>query len=200
METIQAEKRSVGQRSSNKALRHSGWVPAVVYGSDVSHLAIQISKPVLEQALRSQAMSKPFKLAVDGSEWNVMVYEIQREPVGREIIHVDFKQINMNERIHTSVPIVLTGTPQDGVAALVRHNLEITCLPANVPESFTIDVGELSVGDVVVVRDLDIPAGVEVELDDLEVLVSVLAPKVSSDEAVEAEREAEAVAEEAGSS
>lgn len=199
MEAIQAQVRERESGNYVKQLRRDGWVPAVVYGTNVGNLAIQIEGRALDAALRNQATNKPFRLAVDGQEHDVMVYELQRHPLAGNILHADFKKINMNEKIHTTVPVLMTGDPELGVATLVRHSVEISCLPGNIPESFTVDVDGLNIGDVVLVKDLQIPAGVEVGLDSLEVLISILPVKAASDESLEAAQDAAETAEQAGS-
>lgn len=199
MEAIKAQVRERESGNYVRELRSKGWVPAVVYGTDVSNLAIQIEGRALDAALRTQATNKPFRLVVDGQEHDVMVYELQRHPLAGNILHADFKAINMNEKIHTTVPILLTGDPELGVATLVRHSLEVSCLPGNIPESFTVNVDGLNIGDVLLVQDLQIPAGVDVGLDSMEVLISILPVKAASEESLEAAEDAAETAEAAGS-
>ncbi|MBO8164874.1 MAG: 50S ribosomal protein L25 [Brevibacillus sp.] len=194
MERIEAKKRQIGPAHNVKKLRRTGWIPAVVYGREVKNLPIQVRAVDLDLALRHQTTNKPFRLQVDGEEYDVMIYELQRHPVMGNILHTDFKQINRNERVHTSVPIVLEGKPEYGVPSCVRHSVEVACLPKDIPTSLTVNVDGLQVGDVILVKDLDIPPGVDVGLDEMEVVVSVLAPKAASDQSVEAEEEAEAEA------
>lgn len=197
--TIQAYTRESGEGNVNKQLRRNGWIPAVIYGTEVSNLPLKIKAKDLDQALRHQSTNLPFILSVNGKEHNVMVYELQRHPVQGNLQHADFKQINMNEKVHTSVPIHLIGDPEYGIASLVRHSIEISCLPMEIPESFTVDVEGLQIGDVVLVKDLSIGPNIDVGLDELEVIVSVLVPKVKTGEAENAEGAAEAVAETADS-
>ncbi|RNB85738.1 50S ribosomal protein L25 [Brevibacillus nitrificans] len=199
MEAIQGQSRAQGMGNSVKKLRRNGWVPGIVYGSDITNQQIQVQGKELDAALRRQATNKPYKLMVDGNSYDVMVYELQRHPVMGNILHADFKKINMNEKVHTTVPVLMTGDPELGVATLVRHSVEISCLPGNIPESFTVDVDGLNIGDVVLVSDLVIPAGVELGLDAAEVLISVLPVKAKSEESIEAQHDAEQVAEAAGS-
>lgn len=196
METIQAKARKLAD--SNNYLRQSGWIPAVVYGADVNNIPIQVKGKDLDQALRSQSTNMPFKLHVAGQDYNVMVYELQRHPVMGNVLHADFKQINMNEKIHTSVPVLMSGDPEYGVATLVRHSVEVSCLPTDIPESFTVNVDGLNPGDVILVKDLPIPDHVDIGLDEMEVVISVLAPKVASEESLEAMAEAGETAETAG--
>lgn len=199
MEAIQAQVRAKESGNYVRELRRNGWVPAVVYGTNNANQTIQIKGSDLDAALRSQATNKPFRLEVDGQTQDVMVYELQRHPLFGNILHADFKRINMNEKIDTTVPILMTGDPELGVATLIRHSVEVSCLPGNIPTSFTVDVDGLNIGDVVLVQDLQIPAGVEVGLEATEVLISILPVKAASEESLEAQEEAEAVAEKAGS-
>ncbi len=194
METIKATTRQISSKGAQHELRRKGWIPAVVYGTEVKNLPIQVMGVELDQALRHQTTNMPFKLDIDGKEHQVMVYELQRHPVKGNVLHADFKQINLNEKVHTSVPIVMAGNPELGVATLVRHSVEIKCLPMEIPESFTANVEGMTIGDVILVKDLDIPANIELGLDEDEAVVSILAPKAASEEAVEAEGEAEATA------
>ncbi|MED1645535.1 50S ribosomal protein L25 [Brevibacillus agri] len=197
MEAIQAQVRNQTTGNSVRMLRREGWVPGVVYGSDVTSQSIQINGRELDAALRQQTTNKPFRLVVDGTTHDVMVNELQRHPVMGNILHADFKKISMNEKIHTSVPVLMTGDPELGVATLVRHNVDVHCLPGNIPESFLVNVDGFNIGDVVLAADLEVPAGVELLVEPTEVLISVLPVKAKSEESIEAEQEAEAVAEKA---
>ncbi len=195
MQVIPANIRPSQNGKSSKALRRDGWVPAIVYGKDKYNLAVIVKARELEQALRRQSANLPFKLNVNGQELDVMVYELQRHPVQGNVLHVDFKRFDKNERIHTSVPVHVVGDPEYGIPSLVRHQIEVACLPEDIPESFTVNVEGMNAGDVILVKDLDIPGNIDLGLDELEVVVSVLAPKAASDESAEAEAEAREVAE-----
>jgi large subunit ribosomal protein L25 len=200
VEAIKASIRRKGQgAATNQDLRREGWIPAVVYGSDVQNQSIQVKGRELEQVLRYQTTNLPFQLVVNGNEHTVMVYELQRHPVTGSILHADFKQINMNEKVITSVPVLMTGDPELGVATLVRHSVEVRCLPGSIPESFTVNVDGFNIGDVVLVSDLDIPPGIDLGLDSMEVLISVLPVKAKSEESIEAQHDAADVAEQAES-
>ncbi|MCM3145605.1 50S ribosomal protein L25 [Brevibacillus sp. MER 51] len=198
MEQLQAQSREKKTGNAVKVLRNEGWVPGIIYGSEVGNKPIQVKGRELDAALRNQSTNKPFRLSVDGNTHDVMVYELQRHPLQGNILHADFKKINMNEKIHTSVPVLMTGDPELGVATLIRHSVEVTCLPGNIPESFLVDVDGMNIGDVVLVSDLNVPSGVDLGLESTEVLISVLPVKAKSEESIDAEQEAEAVAEKAG--
>ncbi|QDX91969.1 50S ribosomal protein L25 [Brevibacillus laterosporus] len=197
MVAIKAEVRNTQDNMTAKAIRRAGWVPAVLYGTDVGNKEVKVLALELDQALREQNTNIPFTLQVEGKKYDVMVYELQRHPVQGRILHADFKQINMKEKIHTSVPVTMTGDPELGVATLVRHSVEISCLPTDIPATLSVDTDGLHIGDVILVEDLQIPPNVEVHLDGLEVVISVLAPKAKSDESIEAQQSAMEVAEQA---
>ncbi|MFM1655449.1 50S ribosomal protein L25 [Brevibacillus sp. B_LB10_24] len=200
METLHAAMRVTGRGGqTTNALRRTGWIPAVVYGSEIGNLPIKVKALELDQLLRKQPTNVPLTLSVDGQEYAVMMYELQRHPVQGNVLHADFKQINLNEKVHTTVPVVLTGHPEYGIASLVRHSVEISCLPKDIPETFTANVEGMQVGDVILVKDLNIAQGIDLELDEMEVIVSILPTKAASDESIEAEGEAEAQAEKADS-
>lgn len=199
MEAIQGQIRAQGLGNSVKALRRNGWVPGIVYGSGMSNQAIQMQGKELDGALRRQATNKPYKLQIDGNTYDVMVNELQRHPVMGNILHADFKKINMNEKIMTIVPVLMTGDPELGVATLIRHNVEVSCLPGNIPEAFTVDVDGLNIGDVLLVSDLTVPPGVDLAVEPTEVLISILPVKAKSEESIEAQHDAEQVAEAASS-
>jgi large subunit ribosomal protein L25 len=198
VEQLQAQSREKKTGNAIKVLRNEGWIPGIMYGSEVGNKPIQVKGRELDAALRHQSTNKPFRLSVDGDTHDVMVYELQRHPFQGNILHADFKKINMNEKIHTTVPVLMTGDPELGVATLIRHSVEVTCLPGNIPESFLVDVDGLNIGDVVLVSDLNVPPGVDLGLESTEVLISVLPVKAKSEESIDAEQEAEAVAEKAG--
>lgn len=199
MQTIQAFIRESRESESNQQLRRTGWIPAILYGNELYNLSVKVKAKELDSALRKQSTNLPFKLKVNGQEHDVMVYELQRHPVQGNLLHADFKQINMNEKVHTSVPIHIVGDPEYGIASLVRHSVEVSCLPMDIPESFTVNVEGLQIGDVILVKDLQVNPNVDLGLDELEVIVSVLAPRVKTDEEHDAEGAAEAVAETSGS-
>lgn len=182
MVTIQAESR-LPDKKLNQQLRRSGWIPAILYGEESGTMSIQVKEADLEHVLRTHPINKPLSLQVMGKSYNVMVYELQRHPVQGKLLHADFKQINRNEKVHTSVPVVVTGDPAYGLVAVLHHTIDVSCLPDDIPESFVADVEGLEVGDAVTVQDLAISDNIEITLDQLEPVVKILAPQVAPEAA-----------------
>lgn len=169
-----------------KRLRAEGVVPGVVYGKDVKPLAVSINRRELVRLLQATAGEHPLvtlKLQ-DTAPWEkpVLVKEIQYDPVDGHVLHVDFHAIVLTERLRVRVPLVLKGEPvgvkQDG--GILEHFLrevEVECLPADMPSSVEFDVTGLQLGQTVHVRDLGAPKNAKITTDPDGAVASVLAPK-----------------------
>ncbi|AJY74922.1 50S ribosomal protein L25 [Paenibacillus beijingensis] len=205
--SMTAEHRPVGTKGSLHQLRKQGKVPAVVYGKNIQGSApLAIEEKELLALLRSHPHAV-IDIEVPGSgKQPVMVTDVQRDPLTRQVLHIDLHQINMNEEVKTQVRLELTGDSagvrEGGVLSLLQHDIEIQCLPANIPEAIEVDVSALDIGDMLHVSDLKLPANVQaVSVPDLAV-VSVMAPQkdLTAEEAEDAaveEKEADSRAEEA---
>jgi large subunit ribosomal protein L25 len=153
-----------------RALRRSGIVPGVVYGHNIAATHIQITERELNSVLRKIGRNTLINLNIaDGSSKMVLTREIQRDPVTRALLHIDLYEVTMSEKIHATVRIVVTGDDKNaeiksGAAVLLqeRSNINIECLPSDLFDSITLDIGALKIGDVIRVSDLQIPEGVTV--------------------------------------
>jgi large subunit ribosomal protein L25 len=147
-----------------KGLRRQGLVPAVVYGKKIKALALAIdSKSFVKQILRSEAGRNAIvTLKVTGGKAKdiaVLTQEVQLNPLTDEILHIDFRHIVMDEAIRTKVRVELTGTPAGvketgGVLVHGLREVEVECLPGNIPDKFVIDVSALNINDSLHVSDL----------------------------------------------
>jgi len=128
----------------------------------------------------------------DGNRRQVLLKDLQIHPVRGDVIHADFHQVNLKEAITTPVPVVLTGEEtrgnDGGVVTFLRREVQVTCLPTDIPDSLTADVSSLKIGDSLQAKDLPLPEGVSLADDPEEVIVTVLAPRRA--EPAEAETEA----------
>lgn len=134
--------------------------------------------------------------AAGRAECKAIVREIQYHPVRRDVLHVDFQEISMTKQVHVRVPVELIGEPlgvrtKGGVLELLHREVEVRCLPADIPESLPIEVTDLDVGDSLQVRDLSFEAGEIIDEMDATV-ITIVAPTVVE----EAPKEEEVVAEE----
>jgi large subunit ribosomal protein L25 len=169
--TLEAENRAT-VRNDVKALRRSGKVPAVVYGHNIAPISVQLDTRKVNNTLRKTGRNTLISLSVDGASAPkmVLVREVQRDPVKRTLLHLDFYEVSMTERITATIRVICAGEPADvksgqGVLLQERDTLEIECLPADLIDSVTVDVSNMNIDDVIRVKDLQIPPGITLRED-----------------------------------
>ncbi|MED0671593.1 50S ribosomal protein L25/general stress protein Ctc [Aneurinibacillus aneurinilyticus] len=176
---LQAQKRQVGPRSMLTELRSKGKIPAVLYGSDVESESIAIEESHFQQLVNQQGLNHVIKLNVDGKPLNVMIKDLQSDPLKNKVLHLDFGTINMNEKTDTSVFIVLQGEAEGvkngGVLQHTLRELNISCLPDKIPDSITYNIEKLVVGDTITVADLTVSGDIEI-LDSPDTVVLTIVP------------------------
>ncbi|MBW7477389.1 50S ribosomal protein L25 [Paenibacillus oenotherae] len=179
---LRAEERTVGTQGQLNKLRQQGVIPGVVYGKQLeTPRPIKVDEKELLSLLRSHPHAL-LEIEVPGvGKQPVMLTEVQRDPLTRSVVHIDLHQINMNETVKTPVRIEVVGEAQGaregGILQLMIHELEIQCLPNEIPEAIEIDVTELQMGDNLLVSDLLLPKGVTTRIDAEQVVVTVLVPQ-----------------------
>jgi large subunit ribosomal protein L25 len=163
-----------------RRLRRNGLVPAVIYGHKEETLAIALPQAELMNAIRRGV--RVVDLHTQAKEEKALIKEVQWDHLGKELLHVDFARVSMDERITVSVPLELRGTaPGVNAGGLLDqpiHELSVECLAISIPESIRVNIGELQVGGVVHVRDLTLPPGVKVMTDPDAIVVQVKEPVV----------------------
>jgi large subunit ribosomal protein L25 len=195
--------------SSSRRLRAEGQIPAVLYGHGMDSLSIHVDRRELRIALTGPAGHNALvNLKVDGETHPTIVKSLQRDPIRRSVSHVDFLRVSLDEEIEISVPFHLEGEAkavlnEDGLVDPAVDSITVRTTPRNVPGSFTYDVTDLQIGDVIRAGELTMPEGV-VLVDDPEMaIVTALAaaaeevPEVEEAEEGEAAEAAEAAAGEA---
>jgi len=193
-EKISCQKRDIKTQGYLNELKRNGMVPGTVYGKGVDNQAISVSLPQLARTFHAHGSRGLFSLEIDGGNGlMVVVREIQRHPITGQMTHVDFWKVKMDEKIHNTVGISIVGEEEimkkGGVLQAGAKEIEVFCLPQDIPETLVYDVAALEIGDKVTVADLQLPAEVEM-LTDLEtMLATVLAPSKASagEEAEEAQ-------------
>jgi large subunit ribosomal protein L25 len=184
-----------GSRAARR-LRRSGRVPGVLYGGKEESLGFDVDARELRLALASSGAV--LDLSIDGSEATpVVLKEAQRDPVRGQTVHVDLLRVRLDEAIHATVPLELTGTEEapgvkeGGVLEQITRELNVEALPTAIPESIVHAVGEMQIGDTIGLAAVVMPEGVTL-LDDVEeVVVATLSPPKLQAEA-EAEEDLEA--------
>lgn len=192
--TIKAATRQLAGAGALRNLRRAGRIPGIVYGkSELSPIPVSVESKELQSVLRSHSHAV-VNLEISGyGKRNVLLSEVQRDPLSGEVRHVDFHRISMKEAIRTLVPLEVSGPAagekEGGMLQTVVYELEIECMPAQLPDSIVVDVTGMQIGDTLVVADVKLPDGVKTTADEDTVIAAVLAPQKETSEA-EAEAEA----------
>src|SRR5919199_649457 len=178
--TLSATPRVETGKGSARTLRREGQIPGVVYGHARAPQPLSLDAHEVERLLeRVNAESTVIELSVDGRTARTLIREIQRHPFKRDILHVDFQELVAGEKVTVHVPLVLVGTAEGvragGILDQVMRELEIEVDPSNIPERFDVDVGALTIGHSLHVRDVPLPGGVTV-LDDEDATICVIIP------------------------
>jgi large subunit ribosomal protein L25 len=176
-----------------RSLRDAGYVPAVLYGHGVSSLPIQVSERSLERLLADGGANTLVNLSITDTDevHTVLVREIQRYPTRPKVLHLDLYKVLMTEKIQASVPLVIVGKSRaltEGMAAMVQSldDVEIECLPGDLPSSLHVDISGLVRTDQhILVRDIPLPEGVELMSDPAMVVISLVPARVVEEEAAE---------------
>ncbi len=185
-QVLSVKRRAIHGTRPVRRLRHEGFVPGVVYGRETEPLSVVVSRQQLVRLLHSKAGERALvtlKLE-DTASWEkpVLIKNLQHDPVSGNVLHVDFHAIVLTERLKVKVPVVLkgeaVGVKQDG--GLLEHFLrevEVECLPTEIPSGVEFDVTPLKIGDTVHVRDLTPPKNAKITSDLEGVIASVQTPK-----------------------
>jgi large subunit ribosomal protein L25 len=175
---------STGKGVARK-LRAKGRIPGVCYGAGADTVPVALDPSTLERALRASAAGLNTLFGVQGGGAfhgkSVLIKELQRDPVQRNLLHADFYAVDLTKEIEVKVPLHLTGTAaglmNGGIVDHQLREIEIKCLPTAIPESFSLDVTALNVGDSLHVRDIVLPEGVALVDDGDLSVASVVAPQ-----------------------
>src|SRR5260370_13731393 len=198
---LKVEPRSATGRSAARRLKARGIVPAVVYGGKEKSQPLQVSARDIN-AMLSHASGEnilvELEIAGEKATRTALLQEVQHSPVGGDVLHVDFHEISMDEKIQADVPLEALGVPTGvkNFGGLLEQNLRalaIECLPRDLPDKITVDVSELNFGNSIHVRDIKLPSGVIAKVQPDLTAFSVMAP-VIEEEPVAAEAEAAAAA------
>jgi len=197
------ESRESKGKGSARKLRQRGLAPGVVYGGGREATAIAFDTAALERLLASSHGGINTLIDLEGdsaaSGRTVIAKDLQRAAVRGEILHGDFYEIDLKQKIHVSVPIHLEGSPEGvllgGVLDQQLREIDLLCLPNAIPDEIVADVSGLELGDSLHVRDLTVPDGVEIDFDEVLTIATVLVPRGLKDGEGEPEVDAEAEAE-----
>ncbi len=191
--SLSASSRSGVGKGVARSLRRDGRVPAVIYGHARAPQSLSVDARELGRLLgHVSADTTVIELEIDGTMSRTLIRDIQRHPVKRAIIHVDFQELVAGEKVTVNVPIVLTGTSvgvrlNGGILSHILQELEVLVDPANIPNKIEVDITNVNIGGSVHVDELPIPEGVEVLTDMRDTVLTVSASKASEETAAPAE-------------
>ena len=198
--TLEAVKREGRRKNEANRLRASGKVPAVFYGPDKSGkakdaVAVSVAPQAVMRILHSDSGANTLiNLKLDGAETRVMLREYQLDPVTHQLLHADFYELAMDKAITVTVPVVLKGEPkgvkqQGGLVDFVTREIEVECLPTDIPEHIDVDISELLLHQSIRVRDLPGSPKWKAMSESDTMLVHIVMPKVEEEPAAAAAAE-----------
>lgn len=202
MATIQldSKKRTTIGKGSARKLRSMGRLPVILYGPETDSIMLSLDYKQLEKILRGKsAESIIFDLRVDSNGKNnskrVMIKEIQKDPVTRDYLHVDFYEISMEKELEVDIPVYLVNTPigvsEGGILEHIRRELKILCMPKNLIDKIEVDVSGLDVGQSLHIEDISFPPGLKSIEDGNLTIATVVAPTIEEEKVEEEEIEEE---------
>jgi large subunit ribosomal protein L25 len=157
---LEAQPRSAGTKNDARRVRRGGKVPAVIYGAGKAALSVSVDPRQVTRILHSQTgHNTVFDLAVDGERTKAMIVDWQYEPIKGSLLHIDLKRIAMDQKLRVNVPIELVGESagvkqQGGILEQIAREVEVECLPGDIPNQIELNVSELVFGVVLRVADL----------------------------------------------
>ncbi|MTI48800.1 50S ribosomal protein L25 [Sporosalibacterium faouarense] len=165
----------VGSNASHR-VRANGHVPGVIYGHHISSYPLEFDRKEINRIIKDHGENALVNVMVNGSSYPAMIKEIQRDSLTGGIIHLDLQQINISEKIHTAIPIVLNGKEKVDTTGILQKQLEkieVECYPDKVPRFVSIDISDLVLGNSLRVSDVEFSEDFSILNDGEEVIVSL---------------------------
>jgi large subunit ribosomal protein L25 len=169
---VVAFERSVQGTGASRRLRNSGKTPGIVYGSKDAAAVIELDHNALFHALRKEAFhSSILDLEIGGKTQKVLLRDYQMHPFKPLVLHIDFQRVSATEKVHMRIPLHFTNAEvsaavklQGAVISHILNDLEVSCLPADLPEFIEVDLSKVEVGHSVHAKDVPLPKGVNLVL------------------------------------
>ncbi len=181
--TLEAQPREVGRKTA-RATRRAGNVPCILYGHRVEPVAFQVSEKSLNPLIYTQE-THLITVNLDSNSWECVVKDIAFHPITDRPMHADFQVLQEGEQVTLSVPVRYLGTAightQGGNLSFMLHELEVSCLPKDIPSYIDVDITEVGIGDAIHVGELEIE-NVDIHAPADQVLMTVIKPRVVVEE------------------
>lgn len=193
--TLKAQVREDHHRSTTKAIRKNGRVPAVVYGKDKESKSISVDTLQLLKTVRDEGRNSIISLDVENDKpVNVMLYDYQKDSLRDEVLHADFYVVNMSEEMDVEVSVRLEGEPagvkEGGVLQQPLYELQVRAKPGDIPDEISVDIANLDIGDSISIVDLP-QSDVYTFTDDPETTVATVLPPDTAEDTEEDEEDEE---------
>jgi large subunit ribosomal protein L25 len=188
---VAATARTDTGKGAARQARRDGHIPAVLYGPEVEPQPLSVNAREFFHALKGASASTLIDLDVGGKKSKVLIRDLQRDPLSSEVVHIDFHAVSMSKPINISVPIHFIGTPigvrsDGGIMQTTMREIEISCLPSDIPEHIEINVEELAIGESIHVRDITVDKA-EILSEEQRTIVVISAPTVIKSTTAEGE-------------
>ena len=202
---IEATLREKGKRSDLNRYRREGFIPAVIYGDGKIGVNILLQKIEFMRSYKESIGEVAiFDVNLAGKNFSTFIKEKQVHPVSREFVHIDFVELHKGKSITLKIPMHYTGlaigTSEGGSLEIMHHNIEVSCLPKDIPDEIKIDVTHLAIGDSIHFREIELSEGATTNMSEATTLVAVRAPKKIEEVVTEEIEEVEATEGEAEAS
>lgn len=198
--SLEVQERAVRPRSLRNELRHSGKIPAVVYGYQIESTPITVDDKELTKILRDNGANTVITLAFGGKKINTLVYKTQLDTFTGKIKHVEFLAVNMSEATEVEAEILLTGestgVKSGGVLAQNLYSVLVSATPENLPENVEVDISGLAIGDALTVADIPKNDKFTIVTDGEEQIVSIVEAQENIEETPAEAAEPEVIGEE----
>ncbi|WP_425446843.1 50S ribosomal protein L25 [Dethiothermospora halolimnae] len=164
-----------GTNASHRT-RRRGNVPGIIYGHHFTNYPLEIDSNQLNKLIREFGENAVISVSINGTDYPAMIKEVQRDVISDEIIHIDLQQVNVSEKIHTQVPITISGKKlikDNGILQQQLEKINIECYPNDVPKSISVDVSNLTLGNSLRISDVEFGDEISI-LSDTEEIIATL--------------------------
>ena len=187
---LKANIRKTTGKGHGRKLRTAGQLPAILYGPKTEPILISVLQGDLNMALKQGNINQIlFTLSVQNGKTEThtaMIKELQTHPLSRDVLHVDFYEISMDRKIRVSIPVTTKGNApgieQGGMLQIIRRELDVSCLPSEIPETIEIDISNLDIGESIHVQEIPLEGNIEIPEEGNFTVVTILSPKVEEKE------------------
>ena len=177
-ELLRLEKRDHVGGGKAKRLRKNGYIPAVVYGQDMTPSPAQIKLPDIRQFLAHHGKNSIFTVEfAEENDFSALIKDVQYDPVNKDIVHVDFQKVSLTEKIHSEVPVKVIGKGNiEKAGNVIVYQLDrvtVECLPQDIPKYIEVDISGMTAGYSITAAQLNLPQGVKLITDPESVILSI---------------------------